>query len=846
MSQTRRLAAIMFTDIAGYTALMQSDEARAVAMRKRHREVFEELHAKYEGKILQYYGDGTLSVFESAIDATNCAVAIQQELQQAPRVPLRIGIHTGDIIYSNEEAIGDGVNVASRVESLATPGSVMISESVYKYIKNQQELPVQSMGTFRFKNVEEFMEIFAVEGESLSVPNPKQLTGKFTKHTLPHSRSILNRIPKPIRYVGGLILSVLLAMLIRSGIEMISSSNGNFQAGEKGKMEHANGIQPEDIKRFLMTSFQQIGNDKSQDWLALGIPIALDLEWGQDPHLFYSFLFQQDQINLPFNEYLDIAKENQLSYVLTGEYEQHDSLGYRINLTFHQATTGKKAFENEYTGEDLFALLDQISVDTKKKLGIQESYINQQKDLPIKEYFTQSLEAFRLYSIGLSDYNFGNVKLTTLLDSATRIDPSFAWAHYRLSETHYSYQIVAAKAKAHIKQAMQHRSRLPDKYDSDVRFLYYKLNDEPEKALKLLEVKQQMEPGNTNVLNDLLTEYIQQEKYDKLITLIKKQQNSYKDPCYQLEAEALALMEIGKAKNAISKIKDCSKANPKDMEMQELLALSYYRAGDMGNAKLTYEEIELLQPENRIATKMLESISFLKDSADLVNQDLFKSFEGTFQLSFANMQAHLIPRPQTLYAQLGNFGVVPIFPYTSSNFVSSQDGDMYHFHQNELGEFDRLEIKESGSFYWAYKIDKLVLACMTLIREQQYEQAIDKLNVAIKAHPNFPFLKRFLKHAQLALTQGYPNIKNKFPGIAGIYKDKEDEFHIRLKDDRLIFHSTTTPWLMAPSILFPLDDTTFIIENILGQRIRIIRKGSQVVALEYVYENGNKYRMQKQ
>ena len=118
---TRRLAAIMFTDIVGYTAIMQEDETRAVTLRNRHREVFELNHQKFQGKLLQYYGDGTLSIFESAIDAANCAVAIQQELQQDPIVPLRIGIHTGDIIYSEEEAIGNGVNIASRIESLAAP-----------------------------------------------------------------------------------------------------------------------------------------------------------------------------------------------------------------------------------------------------------------------------------------------------------------------------------------------------------------------------------------------------------------------------------------------------------------------------------------------------------------------------------------------------------------------------------------------------------------------------------------------------------------------------------------------------------------------------------------------------
>ncbi|MEL6653116.1 MAG: adenylate/guanylate cyclase domain-containing protein, partial [Bacteroidota bacterium] len=92
---TRRLAAIMFTDIVGYTAMMQENEAHAVSVRQRHREVFERLHEQYQGTILQYYGDGTLSIFDSAVAATQCAIDMQLAFQEEPPVPLRIGIHTG-------------------------------------------------------------------------------------------------------------------------------------------------------------------------------------------------------------------------------------------------------------------------------------------------------------------------------------------------------------------------------------------------------------------------------------------------------------------------------------------------------------------------------------------------------------------------------------------------------------------------------------------------------------------------------------------------------------------------------------------------------------------------------
>ena len=100
--QTRQLAAIMFTDIQGYTALMQQDEKLAVEVREKHREVFNHLTEKFHGKILQYYGDGTLSIFDSALDAVNCGMELQLAFQKQPTIPVRIGIHTGDILFSEE------------------------------------------------------------------------------------------------------------------------------------------------------------------------------------------------------------------------------------------------------------------------------------------------------------------------------------------------------------------------------------------------------------------------------------------------------------------------------------------------------------------------------------------------------------------------------------------------------------------------------------------------------------------------------------------------------------------------------------------------------------------------
>ncbi|HTE10337.1 MAG TPA: adenylate/guanylate cyclase domain-containing protein, partial [Chitinophagaceae bacterium] len=140
--------------------------------------VLETAVSVYNGKILQYYGDGALSIFNSAIDGVNCAVEIQQTLQQEPKVNVRIGIHTGDISIEDEAIYGDGVNLASRIESLAVPGSIFISEKVYDEIRNQETLSAREMGYFELKNVIRPVRIFAIDNKGLVVPTRDLLKGK--------------------------------------------------------------------------------------------------------------------------------------------------------------------------------------------------------------------------------------------------------------------------------------------------------------------------------------------------------------------------------------------------------------------------------------------------------------------------------------------------------------------------------------------------------------------------------------------------------------------------------------------------------------------------------------------
>ena len=130
----------------------------------------------------QYYGDGTLSIFYSTAAAVECAVDIQRELKQDPKVPLRIGIHTGDITFSDEDVFGDGVNIASRVESLCVPGGIFVTGKVYDDIKNHPTIRAKSVGDFGLKNIKDNTAIYAISNPGITVPN-RRLESLTTQNT---------------------------------------------------------------------------------------------------------------------------------------------------------------------------------------------------------------------------------------------------------------------------------------------------------------------------------------------------------------------------------------------------------------------------------------------------------------------------------------------------------------------------------------------------------------------------------------------------------------------------------------------------------------------------------------
>ena len=181
MSQSRQLAAVMFTDIVGYTALMGKDEQKAFEILKENREIHQRAIETYNGKLIKELGDGILASFPTVSDGLLAAMKIQQACSASKELSLRIGIHEGEIIFENNDIYGDSVNIASRIQTIGIPGSILFSKKVADEIKNKAEFRTVSLGSLDFKNVKEPIEVFALANDGFPVPKRSMMEGKLKK-----------------------------------------------------------------------------------------------------------------------------------------------------------------------------------------------------------------------------------------------------------------------------------------------------------------------------------------------------------------------------------------------------------------------------------------------------------------------------------------------------------------------------------------------------------------------------------------------------------------------------------------------------------------------------------------
>ena len=413
----------MFTDIQGYTALMQQNEEKAIQVRDKHRRIFNSTTEKHKGRILQYYGDGTLSIFNSAIDAVECGIEMQLDFQKDTAVPVRIGIHTGDIFFSEEEIVGDGVNIASRIESLAVPGSVFISEKVFDEVKNQESIKTTMLKTFKLKNVQKPIKVYAIANEGLIVPNPEDIKGKTETDlsSLPEKQNqTKSRIRRRISLGITITAFIAMAMFVYLKFGVNSSPSTILQE-----------------KSIAVLAFENMSGDPEQEYFSDGISeeILNDLTIIEGLKVAgrtsaFSFKGKNEDIRT-IGEKLDVTM------VLEGSVRK---AGNRLRITAQliNVEDGFHLWSETYDREmeDIFAIQDEIAAKIVEKLKLQIKESNEGVGR------TQNIEAYDLLLKGIyflnKDYE-GTTKAMEYFQRAVALDSAYAEAYAWIGDAYTNY-----------------------------------------------------------------------------------------------------------------------------------------------------------------------------------------------------------------------------------------------------------------------------------------------------------------------------------------------------------------------------------------------------------------------
>ena len=377
MQQHRRLAAILFTDIVGFTSIMQQNEEIAVAQVKHYQSVLKKIIKETGGKILNNYGDGNLCVFGSATEALQAAILLQKQLHDEPSVPLRIGLHIGEIRTDEDNVFGDGVNLASRIQSIGNEHAILFSAEFFQQIKNHPEFTAKPVGTFEFKNVEQPVMVYALANEGFTVPEQHSLNGKL-------------KTPKPARRSAVAIISGLIVLLIAGLLFWKYYFNK-----DEGKLTETT---------IAILPFQNLSINKEENepfCIGIGLELQKRLEWigglttisAQSVEKYRDSKMQVQAISRELGG---------VQYLVTGTVQRTGNR-VKVFVTLIDASTGKQVWNEAYPGEvvDIFSLQDNIAsqIATTLKVTITPGEKKKLKTMP-----TSNMDALEQYHKALSHY----------------------------------------------------------------------------------------------------------------------------------------------------------------------------------------------------------------------------------------------------------------------------------------------------------------------------------------------------------------------------------------------------------------------------------------------------------
>jgi TolB-like protein/tetratricopeptide (TPR) repeat protein len=561
MPETKhQLAAIMFTDIQGYTTLMQEDEERAVQIRTEHRNIFNSITQKYGGEILQYYGDGTLSIFGSAINAVRCGIEMQLDFS----IPVRIGIHTGDIIHTKEEIIGDGVNIASRIESLAVAGAIFISGKVYDDIKNQKSINTKLIGSFELKNIKDSIDIYAITNDGIVVPSRNQIKGNVSKSTdkPTDNPDFLKSIRRKYALPGVLtiiLLSFAIFYYMKAGV-------GRFGGDEA--MD----------KSIAVLPLVNMSNDPDQEYFSDGLTEDILTQLSKIGELRVVSRTSIMKYKNTTKSIPEIGVELGVTHILEGSVRKYGNK-VRISVQLIEATTDTHIWAEDFDRElkDIFAIQRDVSLEVASVLKVKLTSVEKERFVNVP---TLNTKAYDKYLQGKKIIRKGAGASSEDLDQALRLfqeaismDSNFSLAYVGIANTYLSFvNFGRYSSKEGLPKAM-------------------------EAALKALAIDDEIGECYASLgaiyfyLNDLETA----EKYlNKAIDIT---------PSYDMSYNWLGWLKLldGKLEQAVTFFEKAHELDPLSSSYKVQIALGYYWYREYDKSLEVLSKVLTADPENNFA-----------------------------------------------------------------------------------------------------------------------------------------------------------------------------------------------------------------------------------------------------
>lgn len=705
--EKHKLAAIVFTDLVGFTQIMGKDEQEGLELLKKQRELFFPIVESYSGTVLKELGDGLLIMFDSSIQAARASLQIQ-EVAKDNNINLRIGIHIGDVVIKDKDIIGSGVNIASRIEPLAPTGSICISEDVWHQIRNQEGLYAVSLGKQKLKNVRRLIEIFklvpdevTLKAERISflqnlwqrrVPQifflylvtcwviveivSSLLVDRYllSPHLIDFSIvTLLSLIPSIIllAYFHGkpgrdertkgekigipinILLTLFILFFVFNGKDLGAVTKTVTIENEEGEQIERVIPKSEFRKSIGIFFFENETADSTLNWLQYAIPDMINYDLLQDIYLDTESrdLFDDNMLKAGFNKGVGapltlkkkIANDNHLNYFVTGSFNKSND-DYHIKISLYKATNAKLISEKEYKNTDIFKLTDDISLQLKYDMKIPESHIEEVTDLQVSELLTNSIYAFKSYTLGRNSIMFDNdwEKSQKYLELSIEEDSTFAFAYYWLRDLYYAtYQYQ--KNKKNYQYLMKHLYKFPERLKFTVKQSYYRFTKNPEKRYNILVMWTELYPDDI-IAHSFLAYYYRRSNQlnlaiDEYLYIIELNPQSY--PLLLTIGDLYG--EKGDFDEALTYYDRYAKQFPESHLSYEIIADLYFTIGDYQNAKLFYDKALVIIPEDIKIQKKLINIELYKghlESAynlylDLLNKCITPEDIVTVQFSLA-------------------------------------------------------------------------------------------------------------------------------------------------------------------------------------------------------------------